>query len=443
MDKYFIPEAEIGLHNVSQKINHNIKLVKEFHDIPCFGNYRFFVKFKSSLILYAEDVWETKRIKIWKLDHSGDFKFLTDEGKPELMALTPLIFEPIPVIVFCREYENEIKQIKFLARNIPGIVSESVEIDDAVLNIDAEENWNAFTLSHFVGLIIDNIIYPSAESEDEDFSDELIWYTNEEKQNFRCLLILFELQLKEPNKYRLVEISRTDLETYTADLFVVKDEIFNEIEEILLIHVKAKGKVIMFLHNIKSKKIEESITVFENEPRLDDDGGSTKIFFVNHIDFEGGIIVAVSHVVKQMKVFSRCGKIGYRLLFSESLGINDVRHSHDYGAYCVSNRNNQILFFIVQDSGITVYDLLDKSNKASFAVRHIQTYGIPDLFFNESGEEFYLSYSAEKLFVYRYRSMLKSLASHAASVAVQAYRKSQLIEMRLPENLYKFLRLFW
>ena len=165
-------------------------------------------------------------------------------------------------------------------------------------------------------------------------------------KNFRCLLILFELQLKESNKYRLVEISRTDLETYTADLFVVKDEIFNEVEGILLIHVKAKDKVIMFLHNIKSKKIEESITVFENEPRLDDDGGSTKIFFVNHIDFEGGIIVAVSHVVKQMKVFSRCGKIGYRLLLSESLDINDVRHSHAYGAYCVSNRNNQILFLL-------------------------------------------------------------------------------------------------
>ena len=448
MDKYFIPEAEIGLHNVSQKINHNIKIVKEFHDIPCFGNYRFFVKFKSSLILYAEDVWETKIIKIWKLDHSGDFKFLTDEGKPELMALNPLIFEPIPVIVFVlRVYENEIKQIKFSARKIPGIVSESVEIDDAVLNIDVEENWNAFTLSRFVGVIIDNLVYPSAESEDssddEDSSDELIWYTNEGKQNFRCLLILFELQLKEPNKYRLVEISRTNLETYTADLFVVKDQIFNEVEGILLIHVKAKGKVIIFLHNIKSKKIEESITIFENEPRLDDDGGSTKIFFVNHIDFEGGIIVAVSHVVKQMKVFSRCGKIGYRLLFSESLDINDVRHLHNYGAYCVSNRNNQILFFIVQDSGITVYDLFNKSDKASFAVRHIQTYGIPDLFFNESGEEFYLSYSTEKLFVYRYRSMLKSLASHAASVAVQTYTKSQLIEMRLSGDLYKFLKLFW
>ena len=59
---YFIPEAE--LHNVSQKINQNIKLVKGFHDGPCFGDFRFFVKYKSDLILYAEDVWETERLKI-------------------------------------------------------------------------------------------------------------------------------------------------------------------------------------------------------------------------------------------------------------------------------------------------------------------------------------------------------------------------------------------
>ena len=121
-----------------------------------------------------------------------------------------------------------------------------------------------------------------------------------------------------------------------------------------------------------------------------------------------------------------------------------MRHSCDYGAYCgVSNRNNQILFFIFQDSDITFYDLFNKSNKALFAVRDIQTYGKPDLFFNESGEEFYLSCSPDKYFVYRYRSMLKSLASHAASVAVQTYTKSQLIEMRLPGNLYKFLELLW
>ena len=87
------------------------------------------------------------------------------------------------------------------------------------------------------------------------------------------------------------------MEIYTADLFVVEDMIFNEVEGILLIQVKAKVNIVMFLHKIKSKNIEESITVVENEPALDSDRSLTKIFFVNHIDFEGGINVAVSHIV--------------------------------------------------------------------------------------------------------------------------------------------------
>lgn len=41
----------------------------------------------------------------------------------------------------------------------------------------------------------------------------------------------------------------------------------------------------------------------------------------------------------------KCGKVGYRSMFCESLNINDLRYSIDYGAYCVSNRNNQILLY--------------------------------------------------------------------------------------------------
>ena len=193
MEKYFIPEAEIGLHNVSQKINQNIKLVKEFHDVPCFGDFRFFVKFTSRLLLYAEDVWETKRLKIWKRDRSGVFQFLPDEEKPE-MCVHPLIFESIPVIGFySQEYEKEIKQVKFSLRKIPGIVLESIEIDDALLNIVVEKNCKVFSLSSFVGMTIDNLLYPSVGRQAEHFPEKLIWDINEQEENFWCLLISFQL----------------------------------------------------------------------------------------------------------------------------------------------------------------------------------------------------------------------------------------------------------
>ena len=60
----------------------------------------------------------------------------------------------------------------------------------------------------------------------------------------------------------------------------------------------------------------------------------------------------MSHIDKKIKVFTRCGKIGYRLLFSGLLCFAGVKSTRDYNAYCVSNRNNQILYVIIQKNGI-------------------------------------------------------------------------------------------
>ena len=65
-----------------------------------------------------------------------------------------------------------------------------------------------------------------------------------------------------------------------------------------------------------------------------------------------------------------------------------------------------------------------------------------ELYFNESGEEFYVIYD-DKICVYLYKSMFKSLVSLSASVVAQTYKKPQLIEMRLPQHIYKYLNHFW
>ena len=88
------------------------------------------------------------------------------------MCVHLLIFDSIPIIGFySREYENEIEQVKFSFRKIPGIVLESIEIDDVVLNVDVEKNCKVFSLSRFVGITIDNLIYPFAGGQDENFPD--------------------------------------------------------------------------------------------------------------------------------------------------------------------------------------------------------------------------------------------------------------------------------
>ena len=234
---YFIPEAEIRSYNVSQRINQNIKLMGNFHGVLPFDKRlqtKHFMLLNSYLILYAEDGREPKGIKIWKLDQSDLLQFLTDEKFP-LRWVCKLIFDLIPLFGFStRESKSKIEQLKFSFRKIPGIISEIIESDDVIL-----------CSSSFVPVITDNLLNPNHYK----FRDVTIWDVNKEKENLHCLLILSELQLKETNKYKLVKIYRSNLETCTSDLFVVEKLIFNEAEEIIIIQVRADGMIVLFLLN--------------------------------------------------------------------------------------------------------------------------------------------------------------------------------------------------
>ena len=79
------------------------------------------------------------------------------------------------------------------------------------------------------------------------------------------------------------------MDTCTSDLFVVEKLIFDEVEETIIIQVGADSKIILFLFNTKLKNIEETTTAFESQPSLEFDAGSTKTFFVNNLDFGGGV----------------------------------------------------------------------------------------------------------------------------------------------------------
>ena len=96
-----------------------------------------------------------------------------------------------------------------------------------------------------------------------------------------------------------------------------------------------------------------------------------------------------------------------------SLSFNEVTDSRDYSLDFISNRYNQILFFIAGTSGITVYDLFDVSNKTKFAINNIGYDHPPELCLNELGEEFYLRYN-DKICLCLYKSMFKSLTSNSA-----------------------------
>ena len=108
---YFIPESEIGLCNVSEYLNQNIKLVREFHndqnDINANYDQYSFMKITPDLIFYMEDCWGTRKIKSCKIDNSGVFQFFTGD-KILKQGMQPLIFYSVPIAGFySEEYENE------------------------------------------------------------------------------------------------------------------------------------------------------------------------------------------------------------------------------------------------------------------------------------------------------------------------------------------------
>ena len=88
-----------------------------------------------------------------------------------------------------------------------------------------------------------------------------------------------------------------------------------------------------------------------------------------------------------------------------------------------------------------IYDLFDIYSKTIFGLNDLGYEYPPDLCFNEFGEEFYIRYD-NNICLYLYKSMFKSLVSHSASVVAQRYTKPQLIEVRLPQHVYKYLNLF-
>lgn len=138
-------------------------------------------------------------------------------------------------------------------------------------------------------------------------------------------------------------------------------------------------EVILLLYNINSRNI--TVLKFSNRSRYAE--VLVKVFFVNHTDFQGGIIPSVSHIDKKIKVFSRRGKLGFRLLFSGLLCFTGVKSARDYNAYCVSNRNNQILYVIIQKNGIMFYHLFDISNNTLIDRQDNFEDETPELYFNE------------------------------------------------------------
>ena len=97
---YFLPEAEIYCHNVSQKL---IMLVREFR-VSSLNDYIYFMKYSSNLVLCECDIFGTRRMNSCKIGPNGDIHYFEGEEVPLRYIFTQRsAFDSIPLIGFYQQ----------------------------------------------------------------------------------------------------------------------------------------------------------------------------------------------------------------------------------------------------------------------------------------------------------------------------------------------------
>ena len=235
------------------------------------------------------------------------------------------------------------------------------------------------------------------------------------KSRFQKLMILLKVERKNDTLHNFIAISRHNLERSIQGIFNV-EIIYNKTEDTILFTARTllnqmPKDLMLLIYNVKSKSIEQSVEAIV-------DPISSKVFFLDHVDYEGGVIVTVCFYENhEVRLFSKIGKRGYSLLKCFSMNFTSVIEKY---SCCCSNRHSQILFFLVKRWEVIIYDLFDTSDFA--VLPYGEDEGPPQFYFNESGEEIY-AYHRQRMSVYFYKSMLKSLFLQSALIAANSTQK--------------------
>ena len=414
---YFLPEDEVNRCTESSKLENNIKLMRKIEIPERPGQGERFVKYGRDVILFSKDPHLSK-ISCRKFNHCGiidqyEGAQLTD---PATIDCYIEVIEALPLVVIGHGFDGSNKY-KLCLSDVSGNDSQSIEVQDITFDVGCEYyDCIIFSKSKYIATVFEVSVL-------EEFGE------TEFGGNLFSLLVLFKIRLVKDNCYECVEISRIHLAKHIKWLFDVQNMIVNETEGKIIFQVTKLSysqTVILLLYDVKTRTMENNIVAFENSKE-------SLVYFVDHIDFKGGIIVAASSDCNEIKIYTKNSEMNYVIFKSFPFKFNDEDTPR---LYCISNRRNQVLFFQVGESNVTIYDLFDISNKA---VLTITTDEKPlQLHFNKTGEEIFI-YNGRKMYIYLFKSVFKSLILQCASVVAKTYTKSQLIEMGLPKHLYKYL----
>ena len=258
--------------------------------------------------------------------------------------------------------------------------------------------------------------------------------------SLECLFLLFKIQLK-CDYHEFVEMSRVNLKDYIEDIngLSIDDMVYNQTEEQILLLFKryipslgATYELNLVLYDIKTRSVLQTFVAFKITMYT-----HFQTYFIDHVDFEGGIIIAVAFAGNEIRMFSRNSEHKFTLFKRLSFRFFNNPFFRDH-TYCASNSNSQLLFFVPTPENVAVYDLFDISDDTYLPILPKGSERL-EVRHNKTGEEFYIC-RGKKVYIYLHKPMFKSLTLLSASVVAKTYAKSDLTEISLPRQLYKYLK---
>ena len=303
------------------------------------GQDERFVKYGRDVILFSKNRHSNKS-SCRKFDRYGiidqcEGAQLTDSA---LTHCNIEVIEALPVVVIGYGF-NESNMYKLCLSDVLGNDWPSIEVQDITFDVGCEyDDCTIFLKSKFVATL---------------FEDSLLKDSGEATMVGRLfsLLILFEIRIIKNNYYECVEISRIHLEEHIKGFFDVENMIVNGTEGKILLQVTkcwTFQTVILLLYDVKTRTIADNIITFENSKE-------SLVYFVGHINFKEGFIIAVSHGHSEIKIHNKNSEMSYVIFKSFLFKFNDEDTPQ---LYCISNRRNQVLFFQVGQNNVTIYDYL-------------------------------------------------------------------------------------
>lgn len=425
---YFLPEDEIKSCSLAHRLEKSFKLMRVINLPETRYPVEHVTRLGSDYILYHVEKFNRNGI-VFSYSYKEIYDSFPMYWWHQAIESRPIVQEDVKL----KDRYRKLRKFKISFFDVSRNVSQEFLLKD-VFGVGCRfDNSTILTRSNYIAVFIKFFRKSKSKTSRETTTERsLDW-----------LFLLFKIQSK-CDYYECVEISRINLKDYIEDLngLKIEDMVYNQTEEQILLQFRryccsgfggVTSELNLVLYDIKTRSVLQTFLAFKTSMY-----SFFQTYFVDHVDFEGGIIIALLCYGNETKMFSRNGVHKFTLFKSLSFRFNNQCVTDHARRYCMSNSNSQLLFFVPSPENVAVHDLFDISNDMYLPIS--RKVGEPfEVRHNKTGEELYIC-RGKKSYIYLHKPMFKSLTLLSASVVSKTYTKSDLTKMGLPRQLYKYLK---